>query len=257
MIRGKHALMDGGRYICLPMFFLFRETTSKPEACFKPRNFLCQTQRFCHGVDANLQGHLQYLSDDPLVFFSWVIRTATFVWSKYINWTIFWTKIGYIAHTLPTNVTLSCSLNLIAGANHHSVVTPTGKVYVALYSGPFNGQMNSWTHTRTCLPRNSIVVLTGVGFNFPLILSSPRDRTIVNTATSIWPDSPTVENNNGEPIPITRWNSFRHKSRDPESPGERAAYTDPYALTKRTTTVFGYYSLWSLGHGVNCKIQES
>lgn len=37
---------------------------------------------------------------------------------------------------------------LAAGANHHRVVTPTGNVYFA------------------CIPRNSIVAVTGVGFQF-------------------------------------------------------------------------------------------
>ena len=52
---------------------------------------------------------------------------------------------------------LPCSsdaLRLVLGAYHQSVVTPTGKVYVA------------------CMSRNSIVVWIGVGFHVPPGLSS-------------------------------------------------------------------------------------
>jgi len=48
-------------------------------------------------------------------------------------------------------VTSPCAFG---GANHHKVITPTGNVYVA------------------CIPRNSIVAVTGTGFHVMLALSS-------------------------------------------------------------------------------------
>lgn len=61
------------------------------------------------------------------------------------------------AYAVPSNSSVALSVarreTPSLGAYHQSVVTPTGNVYVA------------------CLPRNSIVVLTGVGAHAPLFVS--------------------------------------------------------------------------------------
>lgn len=104
-----------------------------------------------------------------------------------------------------------------SGAYHHSVVTPTGNVYVA------------WVRLRnilplkhlwpTCIPLNSMVAMTGCGFQVVAALSSLRTNLARQCIIPRYHGLP-VQNNKAVPIPVRWRNPLGHVCTNDQSPAK-------------------------------------